>query len=153
MDNNKNQSGFTLIELVMVIVIIGILAAVALPKFVTLGSDARVGVMKSVQGSMQSANALIYAKAALVGQLGSTGAVTYNGTSIKVVYGYAADAVGLSAAMDLIPATDFTVVAASISHANAVMPSSCSIAYGPAAVATPATSPTSPTYTPTISDC
>lgn len=48
----KNQSGFTLIELVMVIVIIGVLAAVGLPKFVNLKGDAQDSSVAAVAGSL-----------------------------------------------------------------------------------------------------
>lgn len=61
--NNMKQAqrGFTLIELVIVIVLVGILAAVAIPKFVDLKADAALAASKGVAGALASASAINYA--------------------------------------------------------------------------------------------
>lgn len=141
----NTQKGFTLIELVMVIVILGILAATALPKFVDMGGEARVAVMKGVEGAMRGANTGIYAKAAANNQLGATGSVTVAGTAVTTVFGYATNATQLALAMDMSPSTDFTVVAGAIQRAGVTTPANCQIAYTAAA-----SSGASPTYTTTL---
>jgi MSHA pilin protein MshA len=61
----KRQTGFTLIELVMVIVILGVLAAVAIPKFVDLKGDAQLASLNGVAGAASSASAINYAACAV----------------------------------------------------------------------------------------
>ena len=63
----QRKRGFTLIELIMVIVILGILAAVAIPKFVNLSTQANESACKSNQGAIESACAIYYASRAAVG--------------------------------------------------------------------------------------
>lgn len=142
----KAQKGFTLIELIVVIVILGILSATALPKFVDLGGDARLSVMKSMQGAMHGANAMIYAKAALGGQTGATGSVTIAGapSAISLVYGYAATATELIKLMDISDPAISNATANTIVHTGAPTAATCTITY------TPATSTATPQYsTPT----
>ena len=64
----KRQGGFTLIELVVVIVILGILAVTAAPRFLNLQSDARSASLQGLKGAMAGAAGIVYGTAAINGQ-------------------------------------------------------------------------------------
>jgi len=85
----KRNAGFTLIELVIVIIVLGILAATAVPKFINLQDDARASVVKGAEAAIHSSANMIYAKSAIIGEEnGSTGAVSAAGGTINTVFGY-----------------------------------------------------------------
>lgn len=93
-----NNKGFTLIELVVVIVILGILAVTAAPKFMNLKADAKTSTLYGVQAGMQSASALVYAKAIVKGNHKEAFSAvppntvnigdTINGGEFFIAYGY-----------------------------------------------------------------
>ncbi|WP_413699867.1 prepilin-type N-terminal cleavage/methylation domain-containing protein [Psychromonas sp. KJ10-10] len=106
----KKQSGFTLIELVIVIIILGILAATAVPKFVDLQSDARQSAMKGVKGALEGATTLTYSRVAIDGVEKLTGQ-TVNG--IVAEYGYPAGTVVALQEVAGLASTDWTITAGS----------------------------------------
>jgi len=75
----KNQKGFTLIELVVVMVILALLAAVAVPKFIDLQKQAEAASVKNVLGSVRSALSLRVARALVNGE--DLASLAYNGTA------------------------------------------------------------------------
>lgn len=69
----NRQQGFTLIELVVVIVILGILAATALPKFIDLRGDAETAAIQGVAGGLSSASAVNYGGCAVTNNVETAG--------------------------------------------------------------------------------
>ena len=123
----SKQQGFTLIELIMVIVILGILAATALPKFVDLGSDARKSTIEAVAGGVKSAIA-ITRSAYLV--KGDNTLTTINSVLVSAGTGFPTGALGgIGAAIDL---TDFDVsygTSTTITANNATTPAKCQVTF------------------------
>jgi len=115
--NLRKERGFTLIELVIVIVIIGILAAIALPKFASLSSDARIGTMKGAAGALQSANIAVYAAANAQNLLTSdVGPVVCGTTKVPTTEGYAKTLTGLATCATL--GSEFVVAAAEVNYSG-----------------------------------
>ncbi len=83
----KKERGFTLIEVVIVMVILGILAVVAIPKFVDLTTNAKISATQGTLGTIRSVLAVEYAQAAANGSAAfpaALGAASFaNGTEPK----------------------------------------------------------------------
>ena len=93
----KRSAGFTLIELIIVIVILGILAVTAAPKFMNMQGDARKSVLNGMSASIKTAANLVYSKAIIAGvekkarQVLAIQGVTGDSTDIAFGYPTAAD--------------------------------------------------------------
>ncbi len=85
----SNERGFTLIELVVVIVILGILGAVAVPKFVNMKERAIISSMEDLVGALQTASTLAHAKARIDGvDSQPTSTIIAEGETIELAYGF-----------------------------------------------------------------
>jgi len=139
--NRKTQAGFTLVELIVVIVILGILAAVALPRFMGLEREARVAAVKSMGGTLLSASQM--AHGICMAQNCANGAIiTIEGTPVTFAQGYPNNA---SIAV-LVQSTEGFAVAANLFTKSGATTNACTVRYNQAALAGGVVTPPTLTY-------
>jgi len=158
---HRSTQGFTLIELIVVLTVIGILAAIAFSKYINIQSQARTAKAQALFGTIRTSAAL--AKAACTLDIAgltpsptctvSAGTVSMDGTSVAMIFLYpAATSAGIIAATQIDPTNDQVTVTAGNPIAIDINGSSggtgtCTISY------TAATSGNAPTITLTTTGC
>ena len=122
---DKAQKGFTLIELVVVITILGILAAFAFPRFAALEVEARIATIKGLEGSVRSAATLAHS---LWLVQGSPATVTMEGNTITMIFVYpATSATGIQTT--LVDITGFSYTEATGVFDKDGAPGACRVTY------------------------
>lgn len=145
----NKQAGFTLIELIMVIVILGVLSAFALPRFADLGGNARTASINGLAGTIKAAANIAHAQSLAAGSA-SGDAATLEGASVTMVEFYpTADADGIQSAAQ-ISTSDYTPTGGGATAGAAItfaLQTDCNVVYTAAAVGG------TPTAVATVSGC
>ncbi|MCF7497129.1 prepilin-type N-terminal cleavage/methylation domain-containing protein [Vibrio sp. L5-1] len=90
-NNWSSNRGFTMIELVIVIVILGIVSVTAASKFLNLQTDARISTLNGLKGGMEGASTMLYGKTSALGlDKAASASINVEGDNILVAYGYPA---------------------------------------------------------------
>jgi prepilin-type N-terminal cleavage/methylation domain-containing protein len=84
----KFQKGFTLIELIIVIVILGILAVTAAPRFIDISTDATVAKVESIAGVLRTVSTLVHSKAVIQGNTSGLASLDIGGDTVFIGDGY-----------------------------------------------------------------
>jgi len=143
-DVSKRSNGFTLIELVVVITILGILAAFAVPRFINMQARARAASIESLQGALRSSSALTHSMWMVNGQPPT---IPVEGATITMVNGYP----NLTTIIDtLMDSSGFTYnsLTGEFVKSGATTGATCSVTYTP-----PATLGDPPAITYDVSNC
>ncbi len=150
----KPQAGFTLVELVTIIVILGVLAAFAIPRFTGLETNARVALVNGMAGNLRSGGQFAHSIWVANGNPAATSVILSGTTNTVLVdaYGYptAAATSGIQATLENI--SGFTATYASptltLTRTGAATPANCTVTYTGGTAAS-----NSPTITVTLSGC
>jgi len=133
---NKNK-GFTLIELVVVIAVLGILAVVAVPRFINITSESRIAVLNGLAGNIRTAVSLVQTKYKAAAMSGVATPVTMDdGTTVIIVAGGIPSNVagGIDAAINFNAASSGLALTSAAGSATFAFNSTCQLVYNAGAI-------------------